>query len=265
MIVLAHLPPVRLDRLRHALADGDRLLVALDWEHAESLVRREAVDALVVDPAFGAAAVIALRTRFRSVPIVAYTDLGAAALPALLAIGRAGIEQLVLFDVDDEAWQLRAVLAAQPGVALSIRLLEHLRPALQHVPAPIAEALARVIRTPAAFRGVPDLALAAGVSRRTIYRECERARLASPREIIAAARVLRAYAFLRESDHAIEDVAAALRFSSAHHLTRTMRWACGMTTARARDRVGPDEMLAQLVERLLPVRTSTSAASTARR
>ena len=32
-----------------------------------------------------------------------------------------------------------------------------------------------------AFDGVPDLAVAAHVSRRTIYRECERAAIASPR------------------------------------------------------------------------------------
>jgi transcriptional regulator GlxA family with amidase domain len=109
-----------------------------------------------------------------------------------------------------------------------------------------------VIHTPAAFRGVPDLAAAANVSRRTIYRECERANLASPRELIAGARVLRAYAFLRESDYAIEDVAVHLRFSSPHHLTKTMRWACGMTTARARDRIAPDDFISLLAARLMP-------------
>jgi transcriptional regulator GlxA family with amidase domain len=100
---------------------------------------------------------------------------------------------------------------------------------------------------------VPDLAAAANVSRRTIYRECERANLASPRELIAGARVLRAYAFLRESDYSIEDVAEHLRFSSPHHLTKTMRWACGMTTARARDRIAPEEFVSLLCERLLPM------------
>ena len=109
-----------------------------------------------------------------------------------------------------------------------------------------------MVHTPAAFKGVPDLAAAAHVSRRTIYRECERAELASPREIIAAARVLRAYAFLRESDYSIEDVAEHLRFSSPHHLTKTMRWACGMTTARARDRLIPEEFVALLAQRLMP-------------
>ena len=122
----------------------------------------------------------------------------------------------------------------------------------------MTRAFERVIHTPAAFHGVPDLAAAANVSRRTIYRECERAELASPREIIAAARVLRAYAFLRESDYAIEDVAEHLRFSSPHHLTKTMRWACGMTTARARDRITPDDFIALLAARLMPENGATA-------
>jgi hypothetical protein len=31
-----------------------------------------------------------------------------------------------------------------------------------------------------------------------------------------------------------------------------MRWACGMTTARARDRVAPDDFISLLSERLMP-------------
>ena len=93
---------------------------------------------------------------------------------------------------------------------------------------------------------------AADVSRRTIYRECERAQLGSPRELLAAARVLRAYAYLREPDYGIEDVTELLGYSSAHYLTKAMRWATGLTTARARERVAPEEMVAQLAARLMP-------------
>lgn len=256
MIVVARVAPERLARLRAALPSPDEVHVAADWEHADGMIRRQTVDVLVADPDAGAAPeagpVLALRDRYRSVPLVVYAALTPRTVRVLAELGRAGCGALVLHDVDDDPWQLRAVLAAQPGVQLSARLVDRLRPSLRHVPREVATALARVIHTPAAFHSVPDLATAAGVSRRTIYRECERARLASPREVIAAARALRAYALLRESDQAIEEVAAALRFSSAHHLTKTMRWACGMTTARARERIAPDEFLDRLVERLMP-------------
>lgn len=87
----------------------------------------------------------------------------------------------------------------------------------------------------------------------------ERAELASPRELLAASRALRAYALLREGNMAIEDVAEALKFSSPHHLAKTIRWACGMTTARARAHIGPDEFVNLLLERLAPTISSSLA------
>lgn len=264
MIVLGCLAPARLERLRAAINGPHPLQTAIDWEEAARFVREQAVDVLVADPAFCASEpdpgpIMALRARFRSLPFVIYSALDASTAGALAVLGRAGFEEVVLDGVDDAPWRLLEVLESQPGVALAAQLLERLQPVLRHVPEEVARAVERVIHTPAAFRGVPDLAAAADVSRRTIYREFERANLASPREIIAASRALRAYAFLRESDRAIEDVAAALRFSSAHHLTKTMRWACGMTTARARERIAPEELITCLAERISPrLRTTTS-------
>lgn len=257
MIVAACVEPPKLARLRGAVGESHRLHVALDWEHADSIIRRQPVDVLVVDPQFGSVeprteSIRTLRRQYRSVPFVVYSTLAAQTLKPLIELGRDGMEQLVLYGVDDDPRHLRRVLERQPGVALASSLIARLRPRLRTLPADVTRAIERVIHTPAAFRGVPDLAAAANVSRRTIYRECERARLASPRELIAGARVLRAYAFLRESDYAIEDVAEHLRFSSPHHLTKTMRWACGMTTARARDRIAPDDFVALLTARLAP-------------
>ena len=151
-------------------------------------------------------------------------------------------------------------LERQPGVALAELLLQRLAPRFRAMPTNVTRAIERLVHTPAAFHGVSDLATAANVSRRTIYRECERAALSSPRELVAGARVLRAYAFLRESDYSIEDVAAHLRFSSPHHLTKTMRWACGLTTARARDRLSPEDFITLLCERLMPAPGTVHAA-----
>lgn len=268
MIILACLPPARLERLRAVAGGAHGIQTAADWHDAMRSIRESPVDVFVGDPSFNAtepdpAPLLALRARFRSLPFVVYSSLDASTASALAELGRAGFEEVVLEGVDDEAWRLLDVLEKQPGVALAARLLDRIQPALQQVPLEVARAVERVIHTPAAFRGVPDLAAAASVSRRTIYREFERAHLASPREIIAASRALRAYAFLRESDRAIDEVAAALRFSSAHHLTKTMRWACGMTTARVREHIGPEELIDRLVERIVPAPGSAPGTASA--
>lgn len=263
MNILACLPPEALGRLRAAVSDAHRVHVALHWAHASSIIQRHPVDVVIVDLECNAdqelslAPLETLRAEYPSLPVVLHSSLDAAALAAVAVAGRDGIESLVVANVDDDPASLRATLERQPGVQLAAALEAALAPQLRLLPEDVARAVQRVIHTPAAFKGVPDLAAAANVSRRTIYRECERAGLASPRELIAAARVLRAYALLRECDHAIEDVAEALRFSSPHHLTKTMRWACGLTTARARDRVSPADFVALLAARLVPTTSSS--------
>lgn len=265
MNVLACLPPEALARLRTAVTDVHRVHVALHWAHASSIIQRFPVDVVVVDLAsngdqsLSIAPLQELRREYPSLPVVLHSALETHALASVAAAGHDGVESLVIAGVDDDPVSFRAILERQPGVQLAAALEAALAPQLHVLPDDVARAVQRVIHTPAAFKGVPDLAAAANVSRRTIYRECERAGLASPREIIAAARVLRAYAFLRECDHSIEDVAEALRFSSPHHLTKTMRWACGMTTARARDRVSPTDFVALLAARLVPLVPTTSS------
>ncbi len=262
MNITACVDATRLGRLRAALADRHRLFAALDWEHAEHLLRHEPVDVLVVDPlvhpdAPSVAAIAALRAAHPSVPTVLYSALTPAACGPLAQIGRGGVEVVILHDVDDAPTQLVQALERQPGVALSLALLEQLAPRLRTMGERVARAIERAVRTPSAFRDVPDLAAAAGISRRTLYRECERAALASPRELLAGARVLRAYALLRESGLSIEDVATALRYSSPHHLANAMRWACGTTTARARAQVPPATFIARLAARLMPTASSS--------
>lgn len=262
MNVTACVDATRLGRLRAALAERHRLHVALDWSHADHILRHEPVDVLVVDPmvqpdAPSDAAIAALREAHPSVPTVLYSALAPAACARLAEVGRGGVETLILHDVDDAPAELLRVLERQPGVALSDALLAQLAPRLDAMPERVARAITRVVHTPSAFRDVPDMAAAAGISRRTLYRDCERANLASPRELIAAARVLRAYALLRDGGFAIEDTATALRYSSPHHLAKAMRWACGATTARARAQVPPAAFVARLAARLMPTASSS--------
>lgn len=264
MNVLACVDPLRLGRLRAALAERHRLHVALDWAHAAHLLNHEPVDVLVADPALSGGeaatdAIATLRAAHPSVPVVLYAALTPESAGAFAQLGHAGVETAVLYDADDSTDELLRALERQPGPALTAALLARLAPALEQMPRPVAGAIARAMHTPSAFRGVPDLAAASTVSRRTLYRECERAGLASPREMIAGARVLRAYALLREENRGIEDTAMALRYSSPHHLAKAMRWACGTTTARARAQVPPDAFVARLAAQLMPALPTASS------
>jgi len=258
MHVAACVQPAKLSRLQGAAGDRHRVHAALDWAHADSIIRRQPVDVLVVDPQFDTPAearsdrIRAVRNRYRSLPMIVYSNLAAQTLRPLVELGREGMEQLILFGLDDDPAHLRQMLERQPGLVLSERLLGHLQRPLSRVPAQVGSALERLIRNPSVFRDVPDLAAAAGVPRRSIYRNLERAGLVTPRELIAGARLLRGYAFLREPAYSLDAVAEHVRFTDADALTKAMKWGVGMTPGRARDRMGPEEFVARLAARVAP-------------
>jgi AraC-like DNA-binding protein len=258
MHVAACVLPAKLVRLQGAAGDKHRVHAALDWAHADAIIRRQPVDVLVVDPQFDATEpradrIRALRTRYRSLPMIVYSVLAAQTLHPLVELGQEGLEALILYGLDDDPQHLRQVLERQPGIALSERLLERLHRPLSRVPARVAHAIERLVRNPSAFHGVPDVATASGVPRRSLYRHFERAGLVTPRELVAGARLLRAYAFLREPAYALASVASHVRFTDADAMARAMKWGVGITPARSRDRMGPEEFVARLASRLAPL------------
>ena len=259
MLVAACVQPNKLIRLRGAAGDRHRVHVAMDWAHADVIIRRHPVDVLVVDPQFDSPAearsdrIRAVRDRYRALPMVVYSVLAAQTLRSLLELGREGLQQFILYGHDDDPRQLRRMLERQPGILLSEKLLRMLQRPLSRMPERVSQAIERLIRNPSVFKGVPDVASAARVPRRSLYRQVERAGLVTPRALVAGARLLRAYAFLREPVYSLEAVASHVRFTDADAMTRAMKWGVGITPGRARERIGPDEFVARLAARLAPV------------
>lgn len=269
MHVAACVQPAKLARLQGAAGDRHCVHAALDWAHADSIIRRQPVDVLVVDPQFDSATeprtdrIRAVHNRYRSLPMIVYSVLAAQTLRTLVELGRDGMEQLVLYGLDDDPQQLRRMLERQPGLVLSERLLTLLARPLSRTPTPLAGALERLIRNPSGFRSVADVADGSGIPRRSLYRRLERAGFVSPRELVAGARLLRAYAFLREPAYSLESVARHVRFANADALTEAMKWGIGITPGRARDRIGPEEFVARLAARMAPSAETLAAAGAA--
>lgn len=258
MNVTACLQPAKLARLKGAAGGSHKVHVALDWTHAEAILHRHPVDVLVVDPQFESASdpqaerIRQVRRRHRALPMIVYSTLAAQTLRPIVELGRDGIEQLVLYGLDDDPERLRDLLARQPGAALASRLLTLVQHQLQRTPPALGVAFEHLFRTPSAFERGSDLAVAAGVPRRTLYRQCLRAGLASPRELLCASRLLRAYALLRGPDYGIALIARTTRLGNAERFTAAMRWAVGSTPARVRERVGPEEFVACIARRVFP-------------
>jgi AraC-like DNA-binding protein len=252
--VVALLPPVLLTQLRVALGPPHRLAAAASWAELDRLARRTAVDVVVLDPGMdgggGVREVLGFLARHPSMPVVMYVMLTPASLRAVVELARHGLQQVVLHRFDDAPERFRELLAPA-GDALTEELLAALAPSLGRLPPALAGAVKRMFRRPHMVWNAQDLAAAAGMPRRTLYRRLEAAGFASPRRLVQAARLLRAYVYLRDPGNLVEDVVAKLRYGSPHAFVRHTREACGLTPSVLRREVEEAEFVALLRRRLL--------------
>ena len=255
MDVAAFLPPVLLAHLRVVLGAEHTIYPVEGWDELEFLVRRSSVDVAVVDPsADGLVRVTEIRSlveRYPTLPMVLYTSLSPQTLKALVELAKHGAQQVVLHRFDDAPVKFLSVLERQPGSTLSSLILEELSEPIGALPSALARAVERMFKRPGQFFGVPDLASAAQMPRRTVYRYFEAVGLASPRLVVTGARMLRAYSYMREPGHSLLDVATKLGYTQ-QQLRRSMVELVGQTPVRVRAAVDAEQFVGMLAIQLYP-------------
>ncbi|MEX2180152.1 MAG: AraC family transcriptional regulator [Gemmatimonadaceae bacterium] len=250
MDVAAYLPPQLLTHLKIVLGAQHTLLPAGGWEELRATVLHRTVDVLVADPVTDGPPrvdiVLEIHRQFPSLPIVIYTSLSASSMQAILQLGRSGIEHVVLNRFDDERRRFREMLERVPGQTMSDQLLRLLAPELARLPPTVVRAIEQLFRSPARFKSAQDLSAAAGALLRTMYRQLEAAGIYSPRLLVASARLLRAYALLRDPHRQIKEVAAQVGYHSQYQLTQHMRTLTGHTPRTVRTYIEPQQFVETL-------------------
>lgn len=177
-----------------------------------------------------------------------YTTLSAASMHAIAHLGRIGVEHVVLNRFDDERRRFLELLERVPAQALSEQMLRALAPELAKLPVTVVRAIEQLFRSPARFRTAQDLSAASGAINRTFYRQLDLAGIHSPRLLVAAARLLRAYALLRDPQRQIKEVASRAGYHSQHQLTQHMRTLTGQTPRVVRQTMEPEAFVALLAD-----------------
>src|SRR5690242_19668014 len=209
------------------LRSEHEVIPALNWAELQSIVTHHGVDVVVADPA--ATGVIEvevledLRRRYPSLPVVLYTQLSPAAIKAIVRLAKSGVEHVVLNRFDDEPRRFLELLESTPGYALGDRMLLELAGSMSCLPVTVVRAVDQLFRSPARFKNAQDVATAAGMNLRTLYRNLEPAGIYSARSLVVAARLLRAHAYLQDPGRSIKDVAAKSGYHSSWQLSQQMR------------------------------------------
>jgi len=263
--VAAFLSPQLLTHLRVVLGRGHVLHAAEGWGDLARILQEQVVDLLVADPGADGHVKVnelqQLRRQYPSVPVVVYTGLSPATMKAVVQLARVGVEHVVLNRFDDEPRRFRDLLEGVPGHALAEQMLRELAEPLAALPIQVSRAVEQLFRSPGRFRGTEDLAAAAGMNKRTLYRNLEPVGLLSPRVLVVAARLLRVYAHLRDPGRQIKEIADKVGYHSPWQLTQQMRDVTGYTPRTVRRRVGPEEFIALLARRVYRPATNQAQAA----
>jgi AraC-like DNA-binding protein len=222
---------------------------ASTWDAALSTIRNRPVELAVVDPLLAGVAsateIERLRVLFPSLPLIIYTTLSPATARVLLSLGHSGIHHVVFCRYDDHPARLREVLGQEEARSTSRQL---------------RWVLETVLRAPPELQTVRQVAARAHVDRRTFQRWFQRLGLPSPRQFLAAARVLYAHRLLQDPGFTIEDVATRLGYAQTKTLQLHARAYLGLTAGEMRLRLDPVEALQRVTRAFAAPRLARASA-----
>lgn len=254
MDVVAFLPRPLLSHLRIVLGSEHTLTPVFSWGELQATVKHLATDIVVADPAAAGSVEIEaleeLRRQYPSLPVVVYTSLAPAGIKAIVRLAKSGVEHVVLSRFDDEPAKFLELIEGIPAFALGDRMLQELAGPLSCLPVVVVRAVDQLFRSPARFKNAQDVAAAAGMNLRTLYRNLEPAGIYSARALVVSARILRAYAYLQDPGRSIKDVAAKAGYHSPWQLSQQMRELTGLTTEQVRKEVNGDALVVLLAEQV---------------
>jgi AraC-like DNA-binding protein len=180
-----------------------QLFRADDWTGVRHAIVSLSLDVAVLDPAAGgwidSAQIVGIRRCFPDLPLLAYVSSRRDAVRLIVELHAAGVPNIFLHGDDVAPHELIQAIANALEVHDRGFLPGDMKPNLETLPNSFRSAINEVFARPNRFDAASDIALLAGASRVQLYRLFSRARLPSPKRLLIAARLLRAYQELRYS------------------------------------------------------------------
>lgn len=231
--------------VQHVLASEARVAVAGSWYELDEIIRGEAVEVVVADPAADGVLkpeeISRLLQQFPSLPVVAYVSVEAPHMRAILDLSRAGLQHVVFHRYEDSSASFPALINSVRGDPLSRRMLGALAPHLAQLSLELAGAVEEMFQRPSRFETALDIGGFAGIPGVRLYRGFALAGLGSPKRLLIAAKLLRASSYLRNPGYSIANVAAKVGYKYSRKFTQHCTKVFGLNPARVRRRLSEED------------------------
>lgn len=250
LIVL--LPPPLLRHVQYVIAHQEPVVVAKTWAELESMLRVHPITVALIDPsADGASRTVEferIKAAYPSLPIIAYVPLTATAFRAVSQLSRLGLDQVILYSHDDSAERMVATIDKVRANPLTERLIAAIKPRLDRLPITIAKVVIEMFAEPHRYPNAQDIATTAGVTVVRLYRAFHAADLASPKKVVIAAKLLRAYAHLSDPGQSVGGASTKLAYRNPRIFADHMHEVFGVNPSRLRSSLSEDQLIDKLVE-----------------
>jgi len=249
--IAVFLPPQLVTHVRHVFMHEADFFVAGSWDDLDGIIRREALDVLIVDPSADGVvnidAVAGILNVFPSLPLVGYVMLTATSFGAIAQLSRRGLVHVVLHKFGDSRERLQQTIARVRVHPPSQRLMKIMGPALKRVPINLARSIGEMFDKPHRYSSVLDIALAAQLPPVSVYRYLEGVRLTSPKKLLIAAKMSRGLTYLRDPGYSVSDVAVKLGYRHPRIFTSHAIEVFEQTPSRIRSRMTEEDATTMLV------------------
>lgn len=176
-----------------------------------------------------------LRDAFPSVPVVLYFAISPDTSRDVLAFARAGVNDLVLRDVDDLRYSLRSALSAAADHCSAHTIVNELEPLL---PANVLPMVQYSLENGRRAISVEEVADALNVHRKTLVDRLSGSHLPTPSALIAWCRLITAARLLEDPGRSVEQVALILDFPSGTSMRNMMKRYTGLRPGEIRENGG---------------------------
>jgi AraC-like DNA-binding protein len=227
-------------------------VVARTWADLEQMLRVHPVTVALIDPsADGASRTVEferIRAAYPSLPIIAYVPLTATAFRAVAQLSKLGLDQVILYSHDDSAERMIATIDRVRANPLTERFIAELKPRLVRLPIAISKVIVEMFAEPHRYPNAQDIATSAGVTVVRLYRAFQSADLASPKKVVVAAKLLRAYAHLSDPGQSVAGASTKLAYRNPRIFAEHMYDALGVNPSRMRSSLTEDQVIEKLLD-----------------
>ena len=230
----------------------ERVLVARTWAELENMLQVHPVTVAVIDPsADGASRTVEferIKSAYPSLPVVAYVPLTAPAFRAVAQLSRVGLEHVILYSHDDSAERMITTIDKVRANPLMERFVERLKPRLDRLPLAVSKVVIDVFAQPHRYPNAQDIATSANVSIVRLYRAFQSAGLATPKKMVVAAKLLRAYGHLGDPGQSVTGASVKLAYRNPRIFAEHMSEVFGVNPSRLRSTFSESQVMDRLVD-----------------